>query len=270
VVIVYGVVVVTFMMVMFERERRVRLFNILFALGCLLERLRLRQRSVALQRGGDHRVVRRPSSLAGRPMRFARLATSALGLCLIIGVAAPAGAAGPGSLPQTRSEPSFGTPFQRQMNQLFRAIKNDSNAIGATAFFPEAAYVSMKTGEIPSPSSDYADRLVHLFDLDLAAYHSRIFNGAKVTFVHAIADAHDAQWIAPGVCENKIGYWHVPGVRLVLRRGTRLISVAVFSLISWRGVSYVVHLGPNPRPVDVGTVDDFESGAGRPGPPGGC
>jgi hypothetical protein len=189
---------------------------------------------------------------------------------MVVAVTSPAGASGPGSLPQTRTEPTFGAPFQAQMKQLVRAIKNDSPRIGATVFFPEAAYVSMKAGEIPDPSSDFVERLIGLYDLDLAAYHDKLFGGATTTLVKVDANAHFAQWIPPGVCENKIGYWHVPGVRLVLRRGSHLVSVAVFSLISWRGLWYVVHLGPNPRPLNIGTVDDFENGAGTPGPPGGC
>ena len=69
---------------------------------------------------------------------------------------------------------------------------------------------------------------------------------------------------------EKIGYWHVPGVRLVFQRGHQVVSVAVASLISWRGVWYVVHLGPNPRPANVGTVDNYRVGPGTPGPAGGC
>ena len=156
------------------------------------------------------------------------------------------------------------------MNLLYRAIKNNSVRLGANVFFPESAYVSMKTGEIPDPTGDYVQRLIGLYDLDLAAYHAKLFGGATATLVKVDANARLAQWIAPGVCENKIGYWHVPGVRLVLRHGGRVVSVAVFSLISWRGLWYVVHLGPNPRPVNIGTVDDFENGAGVPGPAGGC
>jgi hypothetical protein len=189
---------------------------------------------------------------------------------VVVGIAAPAGASGPGSLPQTRTEPTFGAPFHAQMKQLFRAIKNDSPRIGATVFFPEAAYVSMKTDEIPDPTNDYVERLIALYNVDLSAYHEKLFGDATTTLVKVEANAHFAQWIAPGVCENRIGYWHVPGVRLVLRRGARLVSVAVFSLISWRGLWYVVHLGPNPRPVNIGTVDNFENGAGIPGPAGGC
>jgi hypothetical protein len=200
----------------------------------------------------------------------ARRLVGVLCVVVVIAVAVPAGASGPGSLPQTSTEPTFGAPFHAQMKQLFRAIKNDSAPIGATVFFPEAAYVSMKTGEIPDPTNDYVERLIGFYDQDLTAYHERLFGGPTTTLVRVDANAHYAQWIAPGVCENKIGYWHVPGVRLVLRRGARLVSVAVFSLISWRGLWYVVHLGPNPRPVDVGTVDDFQIGAGTPGPAGGC
>ncbi len=203
-------------------------------------------------------------------MNAVRRTVGVLAVLLVVAIAAPAGATGPGSLPQTRTEPSFGAPFHAQMSKLFRAIKDDSRPIGATVFFPEAAYVSMKTGEIASPSSDYVDRLIGLYDLDLTAYHQRLFRGATSTLVRVEANASFAQWIAPGVCENKIGYWHVPGIRLVLRRGGRLVSVAVFSLISWRGLWYVVHLGPNPRPLNIGTVDDYESGAGTPGPAGGC
>lgn len=201
--------------------------------------------------------------------RFVRWGLVIAVIITSLAVVAPANAS-TGSLPQTRVEPSFGAPLRAQMRQLVRAIKDDSPAIGATVFFPEAAYVTMKTGQIPDPTSDYVERLVALFDLDLGAYHRLLFTGSTTTFLRVEADAHYAQWIPPGVCENGIGYWHVPGVRLVLRRGARVVSVAVFSLISWRGVWYVVHLGPNPRPLNVGTVDDFQVGAGTPGPPGGC
>ncbi len=134
-------------------------------------------------------------------------------------------------------------------------------------FFPRAAYLSMKTGQIPAPSADYAHRLIALYDRDLAAYH-RWARGARLLRVEATASS--AAWIAPGTCENRIGYWHLPGVRLVVAREHRVASVGVFSLISWAGRYYVVHLGPNPRPVNVGTLDAPQLGPGRPGPPGGC
>jgi hypothetical protein len=79
-----------------------------------------------------------------------------------------------------------------------------------------------------------------------------------------------ASWIPPGSCENKIGYWHLPNIRMVYTVNGQQESFAVASLISWRGVWYVVHLGPNPRPSNVGTVDMPAFGPGTPGPAGGC
>ncbi len=125
----------------------------------------------------------------------------------------------------------------------------------------------MKTGTIPNPSNDYAQRLIAFFDLDLAAYHQRLF---AETLLRVESNPTQASWIAPGVCENRTGYWYAPRIRLVFRRAGQISSVAVASLISWRGVWYVVHLGPNPRPVNIGTIDDFERGPGNPGPAGGC
>jgi len=74
-------------------------------------------------------------------------------------------------------------------------------------------------------------------------------------------------WITPGYCANRAGYWHAPGSRLVYRQGGRLRSFGVFSLISWRGEWYVVHLAVWDQP---GTVDDPSAGVGAFGPPGGC
>jgi hypothetical protein len=196
------------------------------------------------------------------------------GVALVVGSILPAAVAAatsnPGELPQTTAEPSFATPLTHQMQILATAIKTDSPNLGETVFFPSAAYVNMKTGEIPAPASDYVDRLIAFYKLDLEAYQERLYTRAKTTFVRVRANPADAAWISPGVCENRIGYWHVPGVRLEFIRDSRVVSVAVASLISWRGVWYVVHLGPNVAPWGVGKVDDFSSGIGVPGPAGGC
>jgi len=187
-------------------------------------------------------------------------------LCVVvvIALAVPAGASGPGSLPQTPTEPTFGAPFHAQMKQLFRAIKNDSAPIGATVFFPEAAYVSMKTGEIPDPTGDYVERLIGFYDRDLTAYHARLFGGPRRPWCASMRTptspsgsrrASARTRSATGTCQVFASCFDVAPISC--RRS--------LSLISWRGLWYVVHLGPNPRPVDVGTVDDFENGAGTPG-----
>jgi hypothetical protein len=167
-------------------------------------------------------------------------------------------------------EPPFGTSLTIRVSHLFHAIATDSLTVGEPLFFPESAYVAMKTGRIPAPAGDYQDRLLAFFRLDLGAYHAALFAHGPATFVGVNANAADAAWVAPGACENSIGYWHVPGVRLVYRVKGMVRSVAIASLISWRGVWYVVHLGPNPRPTNVGTVDAPSLGRGVAGPPGGC
>lgn len=180
------------------------------------------------------------------------------------------GATPPGSLPQTTSEPNFSAGLNAQMHVLWRAITSNSPALAGRVFFPRAAYLRMKTGEIPNPGADYTRRLIGFLNLDVAAYHRLLSANPPVTFERVLTSPADAAWIAPGACENKIGYWHLPGVRLVFKQGHRVKSFAVASLISWRGIWYVVHLGPNPRPVSVGTVDSFHIGPGTPGPAGGC
>jgi hypothetical protein len=129
----------------------------------------------------------------------------------------------------------------------------------------------MKTGQISNPASDYQSRLIAFLSLDLGAYQQVLgANPLKATLSAVNADPAYATWIPPGSCENSVGYWHLPNVRLVYSSNGTTSSFAVASLISWRGVWYVVHLGPNPRPSNVGTVALPASGAGTPGPPGGC
>jgi hypothetical protein len=200
-----------------------------------------------------------------------RRVVAVVALLLVVSLASPAVATTPpGSLPQTNAEPSFGAPLTQSMRQLVVAIADNSASLALREFFPEGAYLQMKTGSIPYPSSDYKGRLVAFFRLDVAAYHAKVFGAQNATFLRVEVNARVAQWIPIGGCENKIGYWHVPGVRLVFQRGHQVVSVAVASLISWRGVWYVVHLGPNPRPANVGTVDNYRVGPGTPGPAGGC
>ncbi len=144
-----------------------------------------------------------------------------------------------------------------------------SGALGV--FFPKTAYVRMKTGVIADPAADYADRLVAFYQLDIGAYHNWLGQlPGNARLVGTSIDPADAAWIPSGGCENLIGYWHLPGVRLVYSENGEVRSFAIASLISWHSVWYVVHLGPNPRPSDVGMVDAPAVGRGTPGPAGGC
>jgi hypothetical protein len=177
----------------------------------------------------------------------------------------------PGLLAQTMAEPPVGASLRVSLEPLWHAIVTGATAQALPVFFPESAYLKMKQGLLPDPASDYIDRLIGFYKLDITAYHLALGGTAPSTrLIGVTATAADAAWIGPGDCENLIGYWHLPGVRFVYDDAGTVKSFAVASLISWRGVWYVVHLGPNPRPVDVGTVDQPSDGPGIPGPPGGC
>jgi hypothetical protein len=213
--------------------------------------------------------------LAAIPALIRRgLAVAVAAMALAVGVRAGPALAGPtttidpGRLAQTSTEPSTGAGLRAQLDVLWRALLAGNSTLARTVFFPRSAYLRMKRGLVPNPGGDYSSRLIALYDLDVGAYH-RLLAG-RPALVAVRAARADAAWIAPGACENLIGYWHLPGVRLVYRKGANVRSVAIDSLISWRGVWYVVHLGPNPRPTNVGTLDDPRRGPGTPGPAGGC
>jgi hypothetical protein len=81
------------------------------------------------------------------------------------------------------------------------------------AFFPVAAYEKLKA--IAYPESDWENRLWHDFTLDVAAAHALVGKNAKL--VQVIVPTKYAAWVYPGGCDNSIGYWHVPGARVVYR-----------------------------------------------------
>jgi hypothetical protein len=194
--------------------------------------------------------------------------TAMLAVTLAGGIAAAVGNAtvDPGRQPQTAALPSSTSwRFRARMAALWRGIAYDSVSAARPAFFPEAAYVQVK--QLPDAAADYRDRLLANFRADLlAAHRSVVDGGGRRTFV-GVRVPREWAWITPGYCANKVGYWHAPGSRLVYRRDGRTYSLGIFSLISWRGEWYVVHLSVWDEP---GTVDDPSSGVGAFGPPGGC
>jgi hypothetical protein len=172
-------------------------------------------------------------------------------------------------LPQTDAKPSSGPPLAARMRILWSAITRGSPSAAAPVFFPERAYRQVKA--IWNPGGDYRYRIWAIFTRDVAAYR-RVLGGraaaARLTGIVAATSA--AGWVPPGVCENAVGYWHLPGTRLVYVIGRTRYSVGVDSMISWRGAWYVIHLGPNTTPGSPGTVDDPQAGSGTPGYGAGC
>jgi hypothetical protein len=178
-------------------------------------------------------------------------------------VAPPSAAA----LPQTRTLPSTtDTAFKNLVHDFWLAVTTGNPDYAKPAFFPEKAYQQVKA--ISDPSHDWQTRLWSEFALDVKAVRPLIGRDARL--VKVIVPAQYAIWVPPGACYNSIGYWHVPGPRVVYEQGGVTRSFGITSLISWRGDWYVVHLGAYSRTAPVGIVDDAELGPGVPGPPGGC
>jgi hypothetical protein len=178
-------------------------------------------------------------------------------------VAPPSAAA----LPQTRTLPSTtDTAFKNLIHDFWLAVITGNPDYAKPAFFPEKAYQQVKA--IADPNQDWQTRLWDEFALDVKAVRPLIGRDARL--VKVIVPMQYAIWVPPGACYNDIGYWHVPGARVVYERGGVTRSFGITSLISWRGDWYLVHLGAYSRTASVGIVDDAEPGQGVPGPPGGC
>ena len=172
------------------------------------------------------------------------------------------GAPSPGSLPQTHAYPSGrSAQFKSLMASLWAGVVHDSLAMALPAFFPKDAYVRLKA--IASAGSDWTDRLVHDYGLDIAAAHTLLGAGAAQARLIAVnVPSSYGHWIEPGVCDNSIGYYEMPNARVVYREDGRIRSFGIASMISWRGVWYVVHLGAVLRSSDSGEVDEPAAGPG--------
>ncbi|MEA2314246.1 MAG: hypothetical protein QOI03_938 [Solirubrobacteraceae bacterium] len=172
----------------------------------------------------------------------------------------PAGA--PGTLPQTHAYPSAeSAQFKAQMAALWAGIASDSPASSIPAFFPKAAYLQLKA--IAAAGPDWSNRLVADYALDIRAAHALLGAGAsQARLLRVQVPSSYGHWIPPGVCDNSIGYYEMPNARVVYRENGVLRSFGIASMISWRGVWYVVHLGAILRESDAGVVDEPASGSG--------
>jgi len=155
------------------------------------------------------------------------------------------------------------------MSALWDGIVSDSLTTALPAFFPEQAYEQLKN--ISDARSDYEDRLVGDYSLDITAAHNLLGAGpSSAILVGVDVPARYGHWVPPGVCDNRIGYFEVPNSRLVYEQGGVTHSFGIASLISWRGVWYVVHLGTILRSTDSGEVEDPEIGPGYSEPSSTC
>jgi hypothetical protein len=153
------------------------------------------------------------------------------------------------------------------MRALWAGVTHNQVSRALPAFFPRAAYVQVKA--IGNPGADWADRLVGEFRLDLTAAHSLLM-GRPAELVAVRVPQGFAHWVDPNVCYNRVGYYEVPNARVVYRQAGELRSFGIASMISWRGVWYVVHLGAVLRAGEGGVVDDPSPGEGTSGPSSTC
>jgi hypothetical protein len=155
------------------------------------------------------------------------------------------------------------------MSDLWNGIVTDSSTAALPAFFPEAAYEQLKT--INGAESDYVNRLVSDYSLDIdAAHHLFGISPSTAVLVGVDVPSQYGHWVPPGVCDNRLGYFEVANSRIVYDQDGVTRSLGIASLISWRGIWYVVHLGAILRSSDSGVVEDPEIGPGRSAPSSTC
>lgn len=155
------------------------------------------------------------------------------------------------------------------MQDLWTGVRDDSVHAALPAFFPERAYDQVKA--IGDPSADWLYRLVEDYRLDIDAAHALLGAGAaSAQFLRVDVTGSFAHWVPQGVCENAVGYYEVPNSRVIYGEDGQVRSFGIASMISWRGVWYVVHLGAVDRSSATGVVDDPETGPGVPADSGTC
>ncbi|MCW2929554.1 MAG: hypothetical protein JWM19_516 [Actinomycetia bacterium] len=174
--------------------------------------------------------------------------------------------AGDGARHQTGVMPGTNdAAFRNLTTDLWLAVSTGNPSYGLPAFFPESAYEQVKA--IADPASDWRTRLWYDYTIDVAAAHQ--LAGSDARLVTVVVPAQYATWIPVGACYNNIGYWQVPGARVEYRKDGELESIGIASMISWRGVWYVVHFGGVQR-TGGGMIFAPAAGEGIAGPPGGC
>ena len=150
----------------------------------------------------------------------------------------------PGSLPQTRALPTTADPhFVAGVAALWSAIVHDDPALATPFFFPLSAYLQVKA--IANPNADWHQRLLAAYQRDIHSMHEQLAASASTATLQGLSvRSAGATWVLPGQEYNRIGYWRVYGNALLYRVGSAEHSFPIYSLISWRGEWYIVHIAP--------------------------
>ena len=149
----------------------------------------------------------------------------------------------PGSLPQTTAMPSTADPdFAAGEAALWSAIVHDDPKRAMPFFFPLSAYLQVKA--ISDPAEDWHERLVAAYWSDIHELHTELGSAVASAKFLGLEVPDAAEWMVPGSEYNKLGYWRVLGDTLRYEVGGTVHSFPIYSLISWRGRWYVVHISP--------------------------
>ncbi len=152
------------------------------------------------------------------------------------------------------------------MAALWRGVTTGSLKAALPAYFPVRAYLQLKA--IADARGDWQNRLVAGFKLDIGAAHSLLGAGARSARLERVnVPGAYAHWVPPGVCYNRVGYWEVPNSRVVYSENGQTRSFGIASMISWRGLWYVVHFG---AVLSSGVVDAPSAGPGVSAPSSTC
>jgi hypothetical protein len=148
----------------------------------------------------------------------------------------------PGTLPQTRDHPgTTNAQFTDGVQAMWQGIVDDDPQAAMPFFFPLSAYLQVKA--IHDPTHDWQTRLVAAYTRDIHALHASLAGkGAEATLVGLDVPDGAARWVNPGEEYNKLGYWRVYGSMLRYTVGGQTLKLPIYSLISWRGEWYVVHV----------------------------
>ena len=147
----------------------------------------------------------------------------------------------PGTLPQERILPSDSDPaLAADARLLWQAIVDGDPAEAMPFFFPLSAYIQVKA--IADPVHDWQTRLVADFEADVMTDHAALGPDPAAAQFTSVSVPPDAVWVLPGTEYNKGSYYRVYGATLHYSAGGQARSIAIASMISWRGQWYVVHL----------------------------
>ena len=148
----------------------------------------------------------------------------------------------PGTLPQTDEKPTgTGAEFDARMKTLANAIINNTPDTAISTFFPVSAY--LQTKKLPDPATDWKNRLIANFKVDVADANKALGPNAKKAVFTGVTVPNTAVWVKPGEEYNLGPYWRVFKTQMNFTVDGKNVQIPIESMISWRGQWYVVHLG---------------------------